>query len=380
LKTSKFASANEPIVELYAELNATIWKQFQNQSSEETGSVLVSSSNNHTTTPTSSQNQTLLFTIYPEISHVWRYALKKEKRGYGDVVQFATYLIEPLLESIVRPHYLNHRTKNESCFLVDTSTTTSATTSTIFNFAIHLRVGDMVIESKREYWENALKALEQLVVSTSTSAPQEIKEIHVYFLYYNGGHVFERNAPKMAEWGIWNGTLEDLPTSHSHLAETCANWNDKKSNNNIPVLKCYWKTGIGVDMEESIDAMVLADGIYMSGSSFSQMLGMWNARAKVRMAAITKELNWRGTDHPAYLTSHAGAFTHPTKYHHVNVDGNLFQEQLAYMNLESLEEAERDEGEEVEADEEAEKENDEDDATGDPTGKDPTAPEEEAGR
>ena len=244
--------------------------------------------------------------------------------GHGDALAFVDSFIRTnhLLEDIVYPHYLAAR--RGSAFVLENNNNNN-----IINAAFHIRVGDLVIESKQSYWDNLFHSMRAIL---DMELGKKDTVVHLYFCYFKGqkgvtyGRKERSGGLSGADYGNWSQPSDPqlLPDSHAHLADLC----DAHAN-----IVCFWKHGASI--AESIDMLVTADVVYVSGSSFSQIISMFNAKA-IKLIAVPKELNWHGaktTSQVPFLSTHVSAYS-SLEYYYINVDGALYQEQLAYLNLE----------------------------------------------
>jgi hypothetical protein len=160
--------------------------------------------------------------------------------------------------------------------------------------------------------------------------------VHLYFAYayFKTLRLYRAEREEqtlLKDYGQWSQPSDKglLPRSHRFIADIC-----KKYNNTI---NCFWKTGTST--EESIDMFVTADLIYVSGSSYSQTFSLFNAKNAIKIVAVTKELNppkelspQKTVDHVPFLSTHTTAYS-SLKYYHVTLEGTLYNEQLAYLNM-----------------------------------------------
>uniref|UniRef100_A0A7S1YMZ2 Uncharacterized protein n=1 Tax=Grammatophora oceanica TaxID=210454 RepID=A0A7S1YMZ2_9STRA len=179
----------------------------------------------------------------------------------------------------------------------------------------------MKLEATESYWFNLLGDVRR-VVDAEYQAGESLP-IHIHFVY-NAKRDQQTDEELQAQFGQWPSVNTSLPTSHNFLGNVCKQY----ENQNI---RCFWKEGCS--MTESMDLMLRADLIYISGSSFSQTLSLFHPYA-IKLYAVAKELNWHGVaGEIPFLSTHASALSSP-EYYYIHVDGLIYSEQFAYMNLE----------------------------------------------
>jgi hypothetical protein len=80
---------------------------------------------------------------------------------------------------------------------------------------------------------------------------------------------------------------------------------------------------------------VESDIVYVSGSSFSQALSLFNRG--IRIQALTKEINYFGTATKGsipFLQASTGAFS-STRYYYIDGTGELFDQHYTYLRYNS---------------------------------------------
>lgn len=280
---------------------------------------------NETSTSSSSPIQW----IYPNMGDVWPTAQqKKMPLGRGDVMAFVDGFLRDnrLVEEVMHPWYVNHKTIG-NVFQKRNDTTTSKADvdgeDKVVNAAFHLRVGDLVLEASESYWRNVFTATRQIV--DLEHSPDHV--VHIYWVYFkaafNGGlgDWMRKNLAKNVV-GEWPSQPNMLPGSHVFLAQLC----DEFAN-----IRCYWK--MGTNILETIDLFVESDLVYVSGSSFSQVLSLFNRG--IRLQALPKEINYFGTATKGsvpFLQTSTGAFS-SLRHYYVDGTGDLFDEQYAHLRL-----------------------------------------------
>ena len=122
--------------------------------------------------------------------------------------------------------------------------------------------------------------------------------------------------------GEWPSQPSMLPRSHMFLARLC---------NEFAKIQCLWKTGTNI--LETIDLFVESDLVYVSGSSFSQVLSLFNRG--IRLQALPKEVNYFATATKGsvpFLQTSTGAFS-SLRHYYVDGTGDLFDEHYAHLRL-----------------------------------------------
>lgn len=264
-----------------------------------------------------SRNTTVIYRMIPSMAQVWNNAQRVRPPGFGDVLAFVDQFFRDnrLVEDVMYPWYQQHKTIGPVT-LNETSTIT---------VAAHLRVGDLVLESSESYWRTVLTNVLRVV---DFEKGRRGVDIHIYFVYFQANHrsaAGQRERQKLNDnvGGDWPSKVEMLPDSHRFLQKLCHEFEH---------LECYWKWG--VSLLESIDLFVESDVLYISGSSFSQTLSLFNPRA-IKLIALPKELNWHGqakTGTVPFLQTHTNAFT-SLKYYYLDGMGELFPEHYAFLRL-----------------------------------------------
>jgi hypothetical protein len=269
---------------------------------------------------TLAQNSSIIQWIYPDMSDVWpRVQQEKTLPGHGDLLAFLDSFLRDnnLVNDMIYPWYRRHRSIDN----VFGSTVNSSSTDKILKAAFHIRVGDLVLEASVTYWRNVFEALEYIV----NLEYDRSYRIHIYWAYFqahfNGG-VGDQMREKLSKnvIGDWPSESKLLPSSHSFLANLCREFDR---------VECFWK--YGTSTLETIDLFVESDIVYVSGSSFSQALSLFNRG--IRIQALTKEINYFGTATKGsipFLAASTGAFS-STRYYYIDGTGELFDEHYAYL-------------------------------------------------
>ena len=269
--------------------------------------------------------------IYPNMGDVWPTATqKKMPLGRGDVMAFVDGFLRDnrLVEEVIYPWYRNHKSVgNAFQKRNDTMTTTLKEEADgdhmVVNAAFHVRVGDLVLEASESYWRNVFTATRQIV--DLEHSPDHV--VHIYWVYFqaafNGGQgdMMRQNLAKNVV-GEWPSQPSMLPRSHMFLARLC---------NEFAKIQCLWKTGTNI--LETIDLFVESDLVYVSGSSFSQVLSLFNRG--IRLQALPKEVNYFATATKGsvpFLQTSTGAFS-SLRHYYVDGTGDLFDEHYAHLRL-----------------------------------------------
>jgi hypothetical protein len=153
--------------------------------------------------------------------------------------------------------------------------------------------------------------------------------VHIYWAYFqahfNGGAGQQmRDKLSKNRIGDWPSENSLLPPSHAFLASLC---------HEFERIQCFWK--FGTSTLETIDLFVESDIVYVSGSSFSQVLSLFNRG--IRIQALTKEINYFGTATKGsipFLQASTGAFS-STRYYYIDGTGELFDQHYTYLRYNS---------------------------------------------
>ena len=276
-------------------------------------------------------NDAVIQWIYPDMSDVWPRALHETvPLGHGDVLAFVDSFLRDnrLLQEVIRPWYQQHTTI-ANVFHSKNNNVTSMTSindshnSKVLNAAFHIRVGDLILEASESYWRNVLAALKDVVDLEHGPG----YTVHIYWMYFRA--MFRGGAGDMMRaslaknvMGEWPSKDDMLPTSHLFLAKLCSEFEH---------IECFWKSGTNI--LETIDLFVQSDIVYVSGSSFSQVLSLFNEG--IKLLALPKEVNYFGTATKGsvpFLKTSTGAFS-SLRYYYIDGTGGLFDEHLTYLRL-----------------------------------------------
>lgn len=272
--------------------------------------------------------------IVPEMGDIWpKDEQKRRPLGHGDILAFVDSFLRDnrLVEEVMYPWYLKHKSIRHVFQKNTTTTVTTLNNSTthdkdgankVVNAAFHIRVGDLVLEASESYWRNVFIATRQIV--DLEHGPGH--DIHIYWVYFqaafnNAGNYMRQQLSKNAE-GEWPSQPSMLPRSHNFLIQLCAEFAG---------ISCFWKTGTNI--LETIDLFVESDVVYISGSSFSQVLALFNQG--IRIQALPKEINYfgdakKGSVH--FLQTSTGSFS-SLRHYYVDGTGELFDEHYAHLRL-----------------------------------------------
>ncbi|KAI2494647.1 hypothetical protein MHU86_19876 [Fragilaria crotonensis] len=252
--------------------------------------------------------------------------------GCGDVYAFVDNFLRDnhLLDEVVIPWYQRH-TRINTAFRKTHNKTTNGTlrnddgdvNSIALNASFHLRVGDIVLEKSESYWRNVVTTMMNIVDLEVGSGCT----VHVYWLYFPADHRGEMGSEMRKSLdknvvGEWPSKPNMLPESHRFLANLCREFDR---------VKCHWK--LGTNLLESIDLFVRSDLVYISGSSFSQLLSLFSQG--IRLVAITKELNREGSATKGsvpFLSISTNGFS-SLRYYYIDGTGELFDEHYAYLQV-----------------------------------------------
>lgn len=252
--------------------------------------------------------------------------------GCGDVYAFVDNFLRDnhLLDEVVIPWYQRHTPIN-TAFRKTHDKPSNGTrrkddgdvNSIALNASFHLRVGDIVLEKSESYWRNVVTTMMNIVDLEVGSGCT----VHVYWLYFPADHRGEigsamRESLDKNVVGEWPSKPNMLPESHRFLANLCDEFDR---------VKCHWK--LGTNLLESIDLFVRSDLVYISGSSFSQLLSLFSQG--IRLVAITKELNREGSATKGsvpFLSISTNGFS-SLRYYYIDGTGELFDEHYAYLQV-----------------------------------------------
>jgi hypothetical protein len=264
--------------------------------------------------------------------------------GHGDLLAFVDSFLRDnqLLEHVIIPWYQQHKSIATVFRIATKDYDLNATeinkekqvdpvanddddgSKEVLNAVFHLRVGDIVLEASESYWSNVFHALMNIV-------ELEVgynRTVHIHWTYFQADHrgsigdtMRERVAQNVV--GEWPSEPDMLPTSHRFLAELCEDFER---------IECSWKWS--TNTEEAIDLFVNSDIVYVSGSSFSQVLSLFNQG--IRLVALTKELNRNLSGivmgRVPFLCTNTQAFS-SLRYYYIHETGKLFDEHYAHLRL-----------------------------------------------
>jgi hypothetical protein len=189
-----------------------------------------------------------------------------------------------------------------------------------FVYAVfHLRVGDFILDASEAYWENLLCTVRKIVDFEFGTE----KHIKIYFSFFQAEHrkrSGKRLRDKLKYQKLaWLQEKNDLPSSHAFLDRLCLG---------LKSSSCFWKHSTSI--LESIDMYMTFDVVYLSGSSFSRVLGLFGNGIKI--VALPKEINFFQSTSDMYMYAWTTTIT-STSYYYVNENGTLFQEQNLFLTL-----------------------------------------------
>ena len=288
--------------------------------------------------PMLAKNSHAIQWIEPSLSEVWPSDNQKERpRGYGDVLAFFDNFLRDnrLLDEVVIPWYRKHKSIGSAFRKRDNATTwvaaddahkndhDSVHVKDVLNATFHLRVGDIVLESSKSYWRNVFTAMVNIVEIEYGPG----RQVDIYWVYFQSNHLMGKDVgmrDRLARnvVGEWPSEPDVLPKSHIFLAKLCEEFVG---------IECFWK--LGTNMLETIDLFVNSDIVYVSGSSFSQVLSLFNRG--IRLVALTKELNILGKATKGsipFLTTSTTALS-SLQYYYIDGTGELFDEHYTYLRL-----------------------------------------------
>jgi hypothetical protein len=282
------------------------------------------------------RNETVIQWIYPDSGEVWRkYEQEKMPPGHGDVLAFVDSFLRDnrLVEEVIYPWYQQHKDTGTIFWAGDNNSTTASTTNStrpieiagrkVLNAAFHLRVGDVVLEASESYWRNVFRATRDIVELEHGSG----HTVHIHWVYFQtsaGGSSRGRVRESLSHnvLGEWPSEPKMLPKSHLFLAKLCQEFDG---------FECFWKSGTNI--LESINLFVESDIVYASGSSFSQVLSLFNQG--IRLLALPKEINWFGSATKGsinFLQASTTAYS-SLRYYYFDGTGELLDEQYAHLRL-----------------------------------------------
>lgn len=281
--------------------------------------------------------------IYP--INVWPLESQSERPvdGYGDVLGFFDSFLRDnnLVEEVSIPWYQQHKQFAGTAFR-NRGNTNNITSNNVqqnhvdhvdgrngiggepyLNATFHLRVGDYILDASEPYWRNVLTAMTNIVELEFGHG----REVHIYWIYFQARHRSKEDADQMKDRinevmiGEWPSEPGMLPPTHAFLAKLC---------DEFVSIECFWK--LGTNMIESIDLYVDSDLVYVSGSSFSQLLSLFNQG--VRMVSLTKEFGMLKTPKSStkFLQTTTNAFN-SLRHYYLDATGKLFDEQFSYLRL-----------------------------------------------
>ncbi|KAI2504723.1 hypothetical protein MHU86_9740 [Fragilaria crotonensis] len=242
-------------------------------------------------------NDTVVQWIYPDSGEVWpKIQQEKMPLGHGDVLAFVHSFLRDnrLVEDVIYPWY-QQKKEIENVFSTDGNTTTASATNLtaesdrghdvfdspikVLSAAFHLRVGDLVLEASESYWRNVLTATRDIVELEHGPG----HTVHIYWVYFRANFGGSSGA-RMRESLSHNVAGEWPSASHATqvATELCKEFDS---------VKCLWKSGTNI--LETINLFVESDIVYASGSSFSQVLSLFNQG--IRLLALPKEIHYFGT-------------------------------------------------------------------------------------
>lgn len=282
--------------------------------------------------------------IFPTMREVWPVEIQRNRPvdGYGDVLAFFDSFLRDnhIVEEVLIPWYRQHKSFNGTAFRTGDDATNidvqenhvdqvvgrndnGDVSSIVLNATFHVRVGDIVLMASETYWRNVLMAMTSIVELEFGPG----RKVHIYWAYFQAIHNVKEEATKMRDRlaqdavGEWPSEPDMLPPSHLFIAKLCEEFDR---------FECFWK--LGTNMLETIDLFVNSDIVYVSGSSFPQVLSLFNRG--VRLVALTKEVSF--SENPKgsiyFLTTSTNAFN-SLQHYYIDGTGELFDEQLAYLGL-----------------------------------------------
>ncbi|KAI2505655.1 hypothetical protein MHU86_8803 [Fragilaria crotonensis] len=265
---------------------------------------------------------------------------KNRPPGFGDLLSFIDGFLRDnhLVEQIIIPWYEQHTSIGTAFRNMTKAEHVKATkvdqdsrennnfegASNVLNAAFHLRVGDVVLEASESYWRNVLTTL--MAIVDLERGPGRI--VHVYWTYFQADHRGNKGGDAIRHRldqnvvGEWPSEPDTLPSSHLFLAKLCEDFER---------IECSWKWS--TNFLESIDLFVKSDIVYVSGSSFSQVLSLFNRG--IRLVAITKELHIEGTATKGqipFLSTGTNVFS-SLRYYYIDGTGGLFDEHYVHLRL-----------------------------------------------
>jgi hypothetical protein len=243
--------------------------------------------------------------------------LETPRQGHGDLLVFMDHFLRDnhLLSTAVHPWYQRHKT-------ISSAFSNSSRIQGIVTVALHVRVGDVILDATRSYWHNLLVALHDIV--RFEFGPD--RDMHLYWIYFRAEHRGpqgnkERLRLAKNKIGEWTCARRDLPKSHRFIASLCAQFDN---------MQCFWKSGTNI--VESIDLIVESKVVYVSGSSFSQVLSLFQFEG-IKLVAVPKEIVFNIETHPTFfLQTHTSLYTSLRNYY-IDMDGKLYPEQFAYLRM-----------------------------------------------
>jgi hypothetical protein len=270
-------------------------------------------------------NTSVIYRLFADWTDIWPPSqFLQQRRGHGDLLVFIERLFKDnqLMETQIYPHYLCQ--KSIPSAFSNATLRKNVSESRFVTAAFHVRTGDLHLHSSKLYWYNLLTALCDIVRFEFGSEHM----IHIYWLYFRATHWgrkgrIERIKLSLNRIGEWPSKPGDLPLTHEFIAELC----DK-----FETIQCFWKSG--TNMDESIDLMVESEVIYVSGSSFSQILSLFQKRQDgIKLIGTPKELQlFQEADPNIFLQTHTSSLNSVRNYH-VNMVGKLHSEQFAFLRM-----------------------------------------------
>jgi hypothetical protein len=271
------------------------------------------------------ENSNTIYHLSPDMGDVWpTQMLQKQAPGNGNLLAFMDNFLKDnqLIPQVIYPWYMSHKTISSA---FSNQTLSLLKDNLVIPAVFHLRVGDIVLEAKETYWRNLLSALEHIVQFEWG----EDHKIHIYWVYFQAlfrGPQGTNMRQKLSDnkIGDWPSEPDMLPASHRFLAEICK---EMKS------IKCFYK--FGTNILETIDLFVESKVVYVSGSSFSQVLSLFQKEGGVKLQALPKELNYWGKEGKGtvpFLRVSTGGFS-SLRHYYIDGTGELFSEHFSYLRM-----------------------------------------------
>jgi hypothetical protein len=210
-----------------------------------------------------------------------------------------------ILQSRIMPWYLGQR---------KVKVIQNNKNSKVVNLVIHLRVGDIALETSENYWQNVLQTLNAIL-----KFEEEIeKNTTIYFIYFQADHRTKEGVTLQKNLNAnnfsWSENASDLPPTHNFLKSLCADFR---------TFTCVWKHS--VSLLESIDLFLTAEFVYLSGSAFSRSLGIFSNGVKI--ISQPKEFNSFPNHFFTYLTPWTSTFSN-SAYYYLDENGTLCKQQV----------------------------------------------------